>query len=305
VGDFQLSDIKVELVAFGTPGYSVPASAKDLYNDMRDIGQGIGVIPVAVKEQAMKDMEDKEDRLHEWNFTSASPIEQSANIEGSLGQHAIWDRLVEIRNAALYAQNRKLAEPSWNSEVHSRLLNLAFRGHWQSRDIWYCDITTARIHDATLLPTRARGAVMQSKMIDYVLMLDRPPALYDEIIDTLREEDRDSINQVKAEGVRYSPIAVSIEVKRASIEEDNAQVQLATWVTAHFGRLRQLCDSQTVMPVLPLILVQGHEWKMMLAEAIKDRGITILQGLHLGNTDKMLGIYEVQASLARLVRWID
>jgi len=51
--------------------------------------------------------------------------------------------------------------------VHSSLLNLALRGKWRSKGIWYRDVTTARIRDKSLLDIN-----QQSKMVDYTLVIE-------------------------------------------------------------------------------------------------------------------------------------
>lgn len=311
LGDFQLSDISVKMIAIGTHGYSIRSDVKGLYRDLRSIANGRGVIPMAVKDIALDELEDLVDDSNFAPF-NRQDVEQLAT-RCSLDHRGLWDRVHEILDAALECKNKELAEPSWNSEVHSSLLRLALRGWWQSRDIWYCDITTAKIHDASLLPTVATGATMQSKMVDYALVLEEPQDIYGGIINTLRAENRPSINHTKMEGVRFSPIAVSIETKRGAVDEDTAYVQMAMWVAAHFARLRQLTNDNgpTQLPVLPLVIVQGFEWKLMFAEARAgtveggNQQTLIFNYLRLGDTNSVLGIYQVLEAVRRLARWVD
>lgn len=58
------------------------------------------------------------------------------------------------------------------------------------------------------------------------------------IIEKLRAKDRPSINHAMAQSINLSPIAVSIEIKKAGIDEYGAEIQLGTWVASHFARLR-------------------------------------------------------------------
>lgn len=310
LGDFELSDTRVKMIAIGTEGYSIPSDVKALYRDLMSISKGRGVIPMAVKDIALAELEDLVD---DSNFrpSNGQDVEQLAT-RSSLDHYGLWERVHEILHAALECKNKELAEPSWNSEVHSSLLRLALRGWWQSKDIWYCDITTAKIHDVTLLPTVATGAKLQSKMVDYALVLEEPDDLYEGIISTLRAENRPSINHTMMEALRFSPIAVSIETKRGAVDEDTAHVQLGMWVSAHFARLRQLTDGNgfTQLPVLPLVIVQGFEWKLMFAEAKagtekKGQQTVIFNYLRLGDTNSILGIYQVVEAIRRLARWVD
>lgn len=310
LGDFKLADVRVKMIAIGTPRYSIPSGVKDLYRDLISISKGRGVIPMAVKDTALAELEDLVD---DSNFgpSNGQDVEQLAT-RSSLDHHGLWERVHEILDAALECKNKELAEASWNSEVHSSILRLALRGWWQSKDIWYCDITTAKIHDATLLPTAATGAKMQSKMVDYALVLDEPPDLCRGIISTLIAENKPSINHTTMEALRFSPIAVSIETKRGAVDEDTACVQLAVWVTAHFARLRQLTNGNgsTQLPVLPLVIVQGFEWKLMFAEVKartekEDEQTVIHNYLRLGDTNSVLGTYQIVEAIRRLARWVE
>jgi hypothetical protein len=199
----------------------------------------------------------------------------------------LWRQVLDLFESARECRTKHLPEASWNAEVHSRLLRASLSGNWRSSGIWYRDITTAKIADPSLLPTAYAGAsslTMQSKMVDYALIIDPSAALGERIAATLRKEGRSSINQTSAEHVRFAPIGVSFETKRAAVDEDEGYVQLGTWVVAHFARLRQLVrnrdraahggiggDGEVQLPVLPLVIIQGHDWKMMVAEAVVER----------------------------------
>jgi hypothetical protein len=310
LGDFQLSDMRVKMISIGAYGYSLPKSVRDLHQDLKAISKGRGVIPMAVKDKALAELDDLVD---DWNFGPSDRQDaEKLATRCSLSHHALWERVHEILDAAIECKDEGLPEPSWNSEVHSSLLRLALRGWWQSKDVWYRDITTAKIHDASLLPTMATGATMQSKMVDYALVLKQPPDLDERITNTLHAENRPSINHTKMEAVRFSPIAVSIETKRGAVDEDTAFVQLGTWVSAHFAHLRQLThdNGPTQLPVLPLVLVQGSDWKLMFAEAKegadKDKQQTLIfSHVRLGETTSVLGIYQVIEAVRRLARWVD
>ena len=172
-------------------------------------------------------------------------------------------------------ENKRSSESEWNSEVHSTLLRLALRGWWKVKGVWYCDVTTAKIHDLSLLPTTASSSATNTKMIDYALVIDPSRELHQQIIFRLRAEGKGSINHTMAEYIRFLPIAVSIETKHAAVDEDDAHMQLGIWVSAHFVRLRQLAKGSASLPVLPLLVVQGHNWILMIAEAMADHRVVI------------------------------
>ncbi len=92
-------------------------------------------------------------------------------------------------------------------------------------------------------------------MVDYAIVLVPDYKLHKEITTKLRDRDLLSINQTKAEYVRFKPITVSIETKRPGMDEDNAKVQLGVWAAAHFERLQLLCGLDVVVPFLPEMIV--------------------------------------------------
>jgi hypothetical protein len=165
---------------------------------------------------------------------------------------------------------------------------------------------------------------MASKMVDYALIIEPDDVLGGKIRDTLRREGNGSMNSTGAEHVRFAPIVVSFETKRAVVDEDEGCVQLGVWIVAHFARLRQLVRNRNVgdagregqvrLPALPLVMCQGHDWKMMVAEAVVDPNagtgaddfrVVILRDLRLGSTDTVLGIYQLVEAVRRLARWVD
>jgi hypothetical protein len=317
IGDFYLSSVPITLHDFNTPDHPLPLAAKSLVRDLRRISAGRGVIPHDIKERAMLYLEDI-------IFDDVCFVDPNCDTDRNTpAQHEdLWRHVLDILEAARECRTQHLPEASWNAEAHSRLLRASLSGRWRDRGVWYRDITTAKIADVSLLPTAYSGSssstIMQSKMVDYALIIDPTPKLGARIAETLRQEGKSSINQTGAEHVRFAPIGVSFETKRAAVNEDEAHVQLGIWVIAHFARLRQLIsnrategEEEETLPILPLVIVQGHDWKMMVAEAIVDRDgggdfkVVILRDLRLGSTDTVLGIYQLIEAVGRLARWVD
>lgn len=148
-----------------------------------------------------------------------------------------------------------------NNEIHSRALRLALERGRSARAVWYRNVTTAQIKDQPLLPGSTAGLAIQSKMVDFAVVLDTrsDKGLAKLVHAKLRHEELSAINHTPAEHVRFSPIAISIEAKRAAIEEGMANAQLAVWVSAHFRWLQRLNNGGSTLPTLPLIIVQGHD----------------------------------------------
>jgi hypothetical protein len=287
MGDFKLSNVYVDLKDFGSLGYPTPQSATGLLRDLSDISVGEGVVPKGIAKLVGSDhnirgyniAQDDEDKL------------ASDAMEGLvLTDEELLVRVLEIQEAARECRGESLSEASWNAEVHSRVLRLALSGRTREMGVWYRDITTASIHDPSLLPQVAATA-LQSKMVDYAMIISPQddPSFHERIIHTLKSTSSSSINHTAADYIRFTPIAVSIETKRAAIDEDAANIQLGMWVCAHFARLRQLTSETTSLPTLPLIIVQGHQWKLMIAQSIDASNVLILRDVPIGIQALSLG----------------
>ena len=299
LGDTQFSNVPIDIIPL--EGNKVPEDISELFQDLKQISKGINVIPNAVREK-MQDYGEQVDAYELAGEEGRDDIDDSG-----FTQLASWEAVVNIWEIALDCQGRGSPEPTWNSEVHSRLLRLALRGHWQSKDIWYQDITTARISDKSLVPSAA-AVPIQSKLVDYAMIIDSSRVFQSRIIAKLstRRDFNLTINATAAEWFRFKPIAVSIETKRGAISQDEAYLQLGIWTAAHFAKLRQLMqDSCAALPVLPVLFVQGHEWKLILAIMTSESRLEMHAYLSLGETGSLAGIYRVLASLRRLSKWID
>ena len=232
---------------------------------------------------------------------------------GGLGFDAFWERAQELWHVAMDCLRRSAPEATWNGEVHCQLLRLALRGRWKARGVWYQDVTTARISDKTLLPSVAT-APMQSKLVDYAIMVDSNTEFKDRIVARLSRRPAipvqrvaPSINSTSAEWIRFNPIAVSIETKREADHRDLADVQLGIWTVSHFLKLQQLTQdpSTAKLPVLPVISVVGHQWRLMLAYMTPGPRLEMLSYVLLGDTLTLAGVYRVVAALRRLAKWVD
>lgn len=178
--------------------------------------------------------------------------------------------------------------------------------------VWYRNVTTARILDRSLVPSTLAGGLfskIQSKIVDFVLMVEPNETLHKKILQTLAGEvlshTKKSINHVGAEYLRFKPVAIGVETKRAAVDEDEACVLLSLWVSAHFACLRELSSAIEALLVLPMLVIQGHTWMLLFAEMKDENRIVILRNFTLGSTTTVLGIFQILAALRRLAEWID
>ena len=307
--DLQLAKVSVQNTPFGEPGRVLPASANGLYRAIRSISMYQHVLPSAIRSIIKNTVEDLDEDIY-YNISSD-------DTEDSQLHHAHWERVLRVLGAARECQKCDYPESAWNSEVHSRVLRIALEGR-ESAQVWYKDLTSARISERRLLPD-IPGFSPKSKMVDYGIVIQptNESILEASIYRLCREQQLDSVNQTDPNHVRFTPLAISIETKRAAIEEDQAILQLNTWVSAHFAKLDSLVGSyapnekaktevraKATMPILPLVKVQGHDWKFFIAE--KKADLILIHGpLAIGSTLSHLGVYQILAALRRLAKWVN
>lgn len=329
LGHLQLSDLRVELKQFGTLGYDPPTAAEFLLQDVRRLGKGFGVIQEEFRTRMHAPKEDEP--VEDFNFEKPEAKPDKDDVFTSPDRDFFWHALSVVHDVARDCQNETSSEPEWNSEVHSRILRLAPQSSRATSGVCYRNVTVDRIHDTNPLPTilgaaKRLSVKMQSEMVDFVLMLEPDVMMHDDIIAMLNEgpniTDRSSVNHASPEGIRFKPIAVSIETKRAAIQEDAANLPLAVWVSALFAKLRQLVSPLNQpplialgLPILPLIIIQAHVWKLLIAYSapssssstptnnLSPSSVIILRDIPLGTTSSILGCLTVTASLRRLMRW--
>ncbi|KAL8735428.1 MAG: hypothetical protein Q9166_000974 [cf. Caloplaca sp. 2 TL-2023] len=298
-----LAEVGIIPVTIGTKGFELPKEAQNLCRDLRRLQTQRGLLPLSVRNDARDELEFDDDMYY-----SEQP--EPAEILHSLNHEEVWKSVHFIRDAAQEAFDEDSPESTWNMTVHAPILQTALRGHWKSQEIWYKDLTTARVCDKDLLP-KVQGASVKSKMVDFGIVI-QPQArstLWDEVVQVCKSQAYHTVNQTDAPHLCKTPIAISMEVKRAGGSEDEALVQLETWVTAHYNNLRVLLRSrgeEAELPILPLIQTQGHEWRLIIAEMDSNESLIILhRGIKLGSTDSMLGIYQIIASIDRLAQWVS
>lgn len=117
-------------------------------------------------------------------------------------------------------------------------------------------------------------------MVDYALILVPDPQTHEAITSKLRSNNLQSINHTKAEYVRFKPITVSMETKRPGMDEDSAKVQLGVWAQAHLERLRILSAPHSELPILPEVIIQGHDWRLKIASMTIDGDVVCFWPLY-------------------------
>lgn len=219
-----------------------------------------------------------------------------------------WQDVLDIQEAAQDCTLKDATEAAWIMDVCAPILRVALRGKWKEREVWYEDLTTARIFDKELLP-KVAGVPEKSKMVDLGIVIKprRWGPLSKRIVATGSTFPFQTVNQTDAPHVSQTPIAISAEVKRPDGSETVSWIQLVTWITAHYNHLQLLLTeggSTSKPPALPLLQIRGHQWMLMIAERSEDNKIILHSGIELGSSGNLLGIYQIIASIRRLAQWI-
>ncbi|KAL8759705.1 MAG: hypothetical protein Q9199_000577 [Rusavskia elegans] len=299
----MLADVGVIPVTIGSEGFELPKDVQILGHDLRRLQTQRGLLPLSIRNDARGVLEFDDEMYY-----SEQP-EPAETLHG-LNHKEVWKTVLFIRDAAQESFDEDSPESSWNMTVHAPILQTALRGHWKSQEVWYKDLTTARVYDKDLLP-KVQGTSVKSKMVDFGIVIQprRRSTLWKEIVEVCKSQAYHTINQTDAPHLCRTPVAISMEVKRAGGSEDEALVQLETWVTAHYNNLKVLLGSsgqEADLPILPLVQTQGHEWRLIIAEMKSEENLIILhRGIKLGSTDNILGIYQIIASIDRLAQWVS
>ncbi|KAL8917567.1 MAG: hypothetical protein Q9208_007850 [Pyrenodesmia sp. 3 TL-2023] len=301
----QGAEISVKVAKIPSNIYPFPPAAQNLRNDLEALQKRKGLLAQSLRRHAQAKLgNDDEDALYKNQEATVNPEETFSHLQ-------TWYTILDIEGAAEECEVEDCAEASWNAEVHCKILREALKGHWRSNNVWYRDITTAKVFDKELLP-KVAGLSAKTKLVDFAIMV-RPQEsspLEDALERKCASMPSKTINQTDASYIRNNPIAISMEIKRPAGNEDVSVVELQTWVAAHFNMLKVLLSSNNAsgkseLPILPLIQVQGHTWSLWIAEfKCAKNQIIIHRRISLGSTDRIVGIYQIIASVQRLAQWV-
>ena len=206
------------------------------------------------------------------------------------------------------------AEPSWNENVHSRMLKLAVS---QTPNVGVENVTRANIAKDFLPPTSARHVSLPagSKLIDYAMVLKPSPTLGDEdhksrkklslervvyFVDML---EYPSFNQSSYSPLCHMPSGMFIETKVNTQKSTEAKAQLGMWLASWYGRVSEF-PGASVLPVLPILLVEAGSWELHFAF---DAGshYDVCGRVSIGSTESLDEAYRLLAVLRILAKWME
>jgi hypothetical protein len=238
---------------------------------------------------------------------------EAAAVRDQLGQAVPWETVSHLERKAERNFKDGSPESAWNVEVHGPLLDAALLTSSHRHLLDVRDITTARIHPASLLgDATVTNKAVESKRVDFCVSVQLDLARYKPALHRIA-----SLNHTDYNPLRYQPIAISIETKSYGPNDPQAILQLTTWGCAQLVLLqsfRRVDHSNSVRhphpPALPLIVVAGHTWTLHLlhvrsweAGREQESEATLWMGVEIGNTRSAAGIYALVACLQYLFDW--
>ena len=133
----------------------------------------------------------------------------------------------------------------------------------------------------------------------------------------MRSTPECSVNHADFEPLCYHPIFLSIETKRFDGGgQAKADLQLGAWLAAQANILQSLVKSTQGMrelPFLPGIVVQGHEWKLVIAtfevegtEGGKIHKTRLWTSEQIfGTTSTIIGTFQIIAGFRAIFAWFQ
>ncbi|KIX05161.1 uncharacterized protein Z518_06033 [Rhinocladiella mackenziei CBS 650.93] len=295
IGDLRFARMPIQYYDLSENLEKLPSDARDLYEKLRAVGGGSGVMPAHIRDEIF-DHGGKTDLLlpHMFDETSVASGRPTTQLLSELYN------VDEICKATKRCSLNRQAEPAWNCAVHYPIINLALR---ICEGVEVLNVTTAKICPAFDYRDIG-GNTLPSKMVDFTINLVPDHDMDHRITESLEVQPPHlrTINQSMYHPLRFTPTIVSIETKPPGGSEQDADIQLGVWVSASFKRIRELCENGPVPIALPLLYVHGDQWFSMFA-CDTQNGTEILARFLVGNTSTVLGCYKVMTAIRILSEW--
>ncbi|KAF2813831.1 uncharacterized protein BDZ99DRAFT_459582 [Mytilinidion resinicola] len=218
---------------------------------------------------------------------------------------------------AARCETKGCSEAAWNSSVHNYILDLALYTKPFMDQVYFVNCTSAQIAPSSLIPPSDPATASQGKMTDFAITVE-PSDRFKEAFNTrFRGKTAKSVNHTLHEPLTHCPIGVSIETKRTGEKWKEAVYQLEIWTAAQFNKLEELMEEVREMrgeqetggtdasglPFLPVIIVQGHQWKFLAAVRYPGKRTCLYEEVTFGSTNSALGVYQIVATIQLLARW--
>ncbi|KAF5011455.1 hypothetical protein FDECE_2444 [Fusarium decemcellulare] len=266
-----------------------PISLEPLVQQLRDIDEGYGILPRDLQSDLAGE------RVRPWMFGDKLPFRASDLPDVRIAR--------KIYRLARRCFLENLSESSWNTDVHSKVLEWVLRDSSSSDELLdYRCCSTAEI-----LP-EYRPEHAPSKAVDFCICI-QPEAdseQHDTIHSLCRNRPAMSINHTDWGDLTKNPIAISIVAKGPEQSYDTALLQVATWHSSQWESLcwgRQPFDPIDAIEFMAGIIVIKHDWYFVATDLDGKGHARTFERLPLGSTETVLGIYKLSMALLTLLQW--
>ncbi|THX85642.1 hypothetical protein D6D05_02799 [Aureobasidium pullulans] len=195
------------------------------------------------------------------------------------------DSKAELNGIAIRADSMKLNDPD---------------RYYQASDTDRCSLGSSPPVNQAITP---RFITQTGESVDFAITLEPDSAMNT----ALSEVPDRSWNHSQDEILRSEPICVNVETKSASGNMTESEIQLGIWVSAQYLKLKELLTHNSkplTLPWLPLLIVKGELWYLLLAS--HSNGITTLWSKHLiADSSTLTGMYTVISVLQLLFQWAN
>ncbi|KAK7428162.1 hypothetical protein QQZ08_005402 [Neonectria magnoliae] len=279
-------------------GLDAPAPATDLLATIREIGNGLEILPRSHKAVILESPRVKDQNMRIWRYAF-----KEQDVPDSLpGLIPTPDKMALVCELACHRHDKSHEEASWNMEVHHGLLQAVFRRPGSSKGdlLNFATCTTARPH-SKYLPYSS-----PTKMVDFCLYLDNPNDT--NALQALGPRTPIlTVNHTDFVPLQLSPTALSIETKRPGKELDAAQLQIGVWHAVQWKFLRFVVG----LTGQSMSAAEEVSRRRVVDEALAELGFipgVIVQGiagcLSVRRSRSILDAYHIVAGLRELAGWI-
>ncbi|POS75244.1 hypothetical protein DHEL01_v206368 [Diaporthe helianthi] len=267
---------------------TLPPSLAAVLGKLEAINAGVGILPT-----------EAQDKLAQFNMPTYSFTDQPPST-----RYAEPELVARILNRAAACDLSREGESSWNVEVHHPILSWVCRpGEVEGLvDFRYCTSATA------LSRYQPKPKGMPSRMVDFCMtIVPATGSLENQTINAISDSrPGGSINHTDWGSFTQNPIAVSIETKCSTMEEQKkAILQMGIWHACQWRNLRELAEGRSLegLAFLPGILVFGQEWFFVASVQGPSGQSVLLTKQAIGTTEKAAGIYSILAAVDVLRAW--
>ncbi|KAI0100316.1 hypothetical protein GGR51DRAFT_564128 [Nemania sp. FL0031] len=260
VADLRFAKIEIRDLDGEVVFDSLPESARNLIMDLREIEDGMGIIPPLIRKEVEAASRRKLQQNHllttQYHLTRDEAL---LELQGLL-------RLVA---GAKSCKAEEQSEAAWNTVVHYPVFQLALAGP-VGRSVKPWVTTTAKIVSDVVPRTgnAESGGGTVAKLIDFCLTIEpKDPVQVENILFQQPNYQLRTFNQSMYTPLRFRPIAIAVESK-IDTASSTGETQLAIWTRAWLNRMSMLLqlpyNASLSSPPLPLIRIQSHMWYVLI-----------------------------------------